>query len=41
MHRSPHGATDAKHVARLVGQMIRVSLETVAIVNGLPDDFSG
>jgi predicted helicase len=30
---------DPEYIVRLVGQVVRVSLETVRIVNGLPADF--
>ena len=37
----PNKADDEEYIVRLVGQVVRVSLETVRIVNGLPDDFGG
>jgi len=37
----PNNPDDPEYIVRLVGQVIRVSLETVDIVNGLPDDFGG
>lgn len=33
----PNREDDAEYIVRLVGQVIRVSIETVAIVNALPD----
>lgn len=35
----PNREDDPEYIVRLVGQVIRVSLETVAIVAGLPSDF--
>jgi predicted helicase len=35
----PNREDDTEHIVRLVGQVIRVSLETVTIVNGLPKEF--
>ena len=35
----PNRADDAEYIVRLVGQVIRVSLETVKIVSGLPAEF--
>lgn len=37
----PNRATDPEYIVRLVGQVIRVSLETVRLVNALPQDFGG
>ncbi|MBI5093646.1 MAG: transposase [Candidatus Hydrogenedentes bacterium] len=37
----PNRAGDPEYIVRLVGQVIRVSLDTVRIVNGLPTDFGG
>ena len=37
----PNRADDPEYIVRLVGQVIQVSIETVHIVNGLPDDFGG
>jgi len=37
----PNRADDPEYIVRLVGQVIRVSLETVRIVNALPQDFGG
>src|SRR5207244_3880615 len=36
----PNRADDPEYVVRLVGQVVRVSLETVQIVNGLPADYA-
>ena len=36
----PNRADDAKYIVRLVGQVVRVSLETVQVVAGLPPAFS-
>ena len=35
----PNRADDPEYIVRLVGQVVRVSVETVGIVNGLPADF--
>jgi predicted helicase len=35
----PNRPDDPEYIVRLVGQVIRVSLETVRIVKGLPDEF--
>jgi predicted helicase len=35
----PNRADDPEYIVRLVGQVIRVSLETVKLVNGLPAEF--
>jgi len=35
----PNRADDPEYIVRLVGQVVRVSLESVKIVAGLPDDF--
>ena len=37
----PNRADDPEYIVRLVGQVIRVSIETVRIVKGLPADFGG
>ncbi len=37
----PNRADDPEYIVRLVGQVIRVSLETVRIVKALPADFGG
>ena len=37
----PNRTDDPEYIVRLVGQVIQVSIETVRIVNGLPDDFGG
>ena len=36
----PNRADDPEYIVRLVGQVVRVSLDTVRIVNGLPNRFS-
>jgi predicted helicase len=36
----PNRADDEEYIVRLVGQVVRVSLETVRIVAGLPVDYS-
>ena len=36
----PNRADDEQYIVRLVGQVIRVSVETVAIVKGLPAEFA-
>jgi predicted helicase len=36
----PNRADDEEYIVRLVGQVVRVSLETVKIVNGLPEKFA-
>lgn len=35
----PNRADDPEYIVRLVGQVIRVSVETVKIVSGLPAEF--
>jgi len=35
----PNRADDEQYIVRLVGQVVRVSLETVQIVAGLPSQF--
>ncbi len=37
----PNRDDDPEYIVRLVGQVIKVSLETVRIVKGLPADFGG
>ncbi len=37
----PNRKDDPEYIVLLVGQVVQVSLETVKIVNGLPDDFGG
>ena len=37
----PNRKDDDQYIVRLVGQVVQVSLDTVAIVDGLPDDFGG
>lgn len=36
----PNRADDPEYIVRLVGQVIRVSLDTAKIVNGLPEEYS-
>ena len=36
----PNRADDPEYIVRLVGQVVRVSVETVRIVNGLPERFA-
>jgi predicted helicase len=36
----PNRADDPEYIVRLVGQVVRVSLETVRIVNALPEQFA-
>jgi predicted helicase len=35
----PNNPDDEEYIVRLVGQVVRVSVETVKIVNGLPADY--
>jgi predicted helicase len=37
----PNRAEDAEYIVRLVGQVVRVSLETVPLVAGLPKEYGG
>lgn len=37
----PNRPDDEQYIVRLVGQVVRVSLETVRIVKALPEDFGG
>jgi predicted helicase len=37
----PNRADDPQYIVRLVGQVVRVSLETVGTVKGLPAEFGG
>ena len=37
----PNRADDAEYIVNLVGRVIQVSIETVRIVKGLPEDFGG
>ena len=37
----PNRPDDPEYIVRLVGQVVRVSIETVKIVDGLPADFGG
>ena len=37
----PNRADDPEYIVRLVGQVVKVSLETVRIVAALPKDFAG
>ena len=36
----PNRADDEEYIVRLVGQVIRVSVETVKVVTGLPDKYA-
>jgi predicted helicase len=36
----PNRADDPEYIVRLVGQVVRVSVETVRIVQGLPTEFA-
>jgi predicted helicase len=36
---APNRADDEAYIVRLVGQVVRVSVETVKIVEGLPKDY--
>jgi len=36
----PNRADDPEYIVRLVGQVVRVSVETMRIVNGLPEQFA-
>lgn len=36
----PNRADDPVYIVRLVGQVVRVSVETVKIVKGLPDSYA-
>jgi predicted helicase len=36
----PNRAGDPEYIVRLVGQVVKVSLETVRIVGGLPVEYS-
>jgi predicted helicase len=37
----PNRTDDPEYIVRLVGQVVRVSMETVEIINGLPEEFGG
>jgi hypothetical protein len=37
----PNRPDDPEYIVRLIGQVVHVSLETVKIVEGLPEDFGG
>ncbi len=37
----PNRADDPEYIVRLAGQVVRASVETVEIVNGLPAEFGG
>ena len=37
----PNREDDVEYIVRLVGQVVRVSVETVGIVNSLPKEFAG
>jgi len=36
----PNNPDDEEYIVRLVGQIVRVSVETVKIVNALPAEYS-
>ena len=36
----PNGADDPEYIVRLVGQVVRVSVESVAIVKSLPSNYA-
>jgi predicted helicase len=36
----PNNSEDEEYIVRLVGQVVRVSVETVKIVNGLPPEYT-
>jgi predicted helicase len=36
----PNRADDPEYIVRLVGQVVRVSIETVRIVNALPEKYA-
>ena len=36
----PNRADDEEYIVRLVGQVVRVSLETVGVVKGLPERYA-
>ena len=38
--RDPNRADDPEYIVRLVGQVVRVSMETVRIVNALPKGYT-
>jgi predicted helicase len=37
----PNREDDEEYIVRLVGQVVKASLETVKIVNGLPEEYAG
>ena len=39
IHSDPNRADDPEYIVRLVGQVVRVSVETVKIVAGFPAAF--
>ena len=41
IHFDPNRPNDEEYIVRLVGQVVRVSLETVEIVRGLPEESGG
>ena len=41
IHSDPNRPDDEEYIVRLVGQVVRVSLETVEIVRGLPEESGG
>ena len=36
----PNNPDDEEYIVRLVGQVVRVSVETVKIVNSLPEEYA-
>ena len=40
IHSDPNRADDPEYIVRLVGQVVRVSVETVNIVKGLPGEYA-
>ncbi len=41
IHSDPNRPDDEEYIVRLIGQVVRVSLETVEIVRGLPEESGG
>ena len=41
IHSNPNRLDDEEYIIRLIGQVVRVSLETVEIVRGLPEESGG
>jgi predicted helicase len=40
IHSDPNREEDEQYIVRLIGQVVRVSVETVAIVKALPEAFA-